>query len=745
MFGVYKKPTQSVVQTSAKPNIPDLRSIQTRYKFGDLLPYFEANSLLEHHSKTVLRIHEFLGLPEDVWNNCVLPLIKNAAKYYQLLPASERHHHAFPGGLLEHSLDVCRIAAKRAKTTYLNGQESSDISNFNASRWKLAIVTAALLHDIGKIINDVIVRSEDASEQWNPFSEDLESFARRVAKYSWRHTKRTHKEHELIGLALLSYVIPKNVIEFIGQGSGYILNTLMLCLAGKINEERPQFYDLIHTSDKESTSNAFNKQSPPMKKDSPPLAQAVGSAIIDLIESNKWLVNTAKKEGRVWVASHGAFLVYPASITDLMATLEEKGVKAFSRNPQIFMQDLVDNGFFSKQRDKNNFEGTVNFHSTSFSGKFSFAQLIYPKAIELIAKKVTELASITLKNWVDLEDSPVFPPENYGQISKGNPVLGDQGIQQQEPPENVINDKKTTELVSIASNAPSKIKSSVLAPVSEENSDGYLKPAPKKIQQTNESKLENAVSTLSAGGEFGQILAEILNGLFKTEKRPSLIGIYKGFIILKWPEVAEVVDIKPFEFMAKATASSYHRVLESTVANGISLIKDRRDKEYPCISLNKIASTIFIDALPENLQPIDLTPTNRKKENQEKPIIVDTPKTREKNTQPLAKEPTASDEQAIDNNDHEFIFLLDETISQVAVKMREEGLIEFEQDRLVLLQVATIRKYVCAKTNTIPSKFTNTIFAKQYTAPGTPTTPGSTELRIQFFPKTLRILNSHDG
>ena len=65
-------------------------------------------------------------------------LIQNNEKFYQW-PAATKLHHAYEGGLAKHSLGVCKNAISIWK-------------NYNGSNCNIELlVTAALLHDIGKI------------------------------------------------------------------------------------------------------------------------------------------------------------------------------------------------------------------------------------------------------------------------------------------------------------------------------------------------------------------------------------------------------------------------------------------------------------------------------------------------------------------------------------------------------------------------------------------------------------------
>lgn len=67
-------------------------------------------------------------------------------------PASLSHHHAYPGGLWTHTLEVASIA--------LDLIDGGSVS----VRWTDCIITACLWHDVGKVDEYVLVRPDEVPE-----------------------------------------------------------------------------------------------------------------------------------------------------------------------------------------------------------------------------------------------------------------------------------------------------------------------------------------------------------------------------------------------------------------------------------------------------------------------------------------------------------------------------------------------------------------------------------------------------
>ncbi|PLA73473.1 hypothetical protein CYQ88_10965 [Hydrogenovibrio sp. SC-1] len=65
-----------------------------------------------------------------------VPLMKS----FVSIPASKRHHHSFPGGLLSHSLECALITHSSVNSLIEVSQNEKEVA-----------IVAALLHDVGKI------------------------------------------------------------------------------------------------------------------------------------------------------------------------------------------------------------------------------------------------------------------------------------------------------------------------------------------------------------------------------------------------------------------------------------------------------------------------------------------------------------------------------------------------------------------------------------------------------------------
>ena len=141
------------------------------------LPILSAEELLRPRCKSVNRIEELVGTTARHFEKFYLAAMKRYARFVQQLPASESHHHAYAGGMLDHGLEVI-IAALKHRQGYLlpPGASPEDIVHRH-DLWTYAVFTAALAHDVAKPATDQIVTLFDADGRrswcWNPWSGDL--------------------------------------------------------------------------------------------------------------------------------------------------------------------------------------------------------------------------------------------------------------------------------------------------------------------------------------------------------------------------------------------------------------------------------------------------------------------------------------------------------------------------------------------------------------------------------------------
>jgi integrating conjugative element relaxase (TIGR03760 family) len=112
-------------------------------------------------------IEKLTGAGSEYFQLLYAPALRQYIESVQLAPASTAHHHAGPGGLVVHTLDVIDHALRKRKSYNLPQQSVPEIIAQQEHVWTYAIFGGALLHDIGKLVcNTKLVL--DTGAVWTP-------------------------------------------------------------------------------------------------------------------------------------------------------------------------------------------------------------------------------------------------------------------------------------------------------------------------------------------------------------------------------------------------------------------------------------------------------------------------------------------------------------------------------------------------------------------------------------------------
>lgn len=165
------------------------------------------------------------------------PVLRAFAEFVQMLPASECHHHAQPGGLWTHALEVVDAAL-----TFRNGMEippgmTTELRKKLEHRWTYAVFAAALLHDVGKPVSDlrVMIYSADptAGRRWAPLAGPMGTQGAQFYSVTFAEPQdRDYKAHQKLAAMLLHRFMPPSVIRWMSEESD-VLQQLLAYLANE--------------------------------------------------------------------------------------------------------------------------------------------------------------------------------------------------------------------------------------------------------------------------------------------------------------------------------------------------------------------------------------------------------------------------------------------------------------------------------------------------------------------------------
>jgi len=188
-----------------------------------LIPLQTAASLLQpaHRQALLNQVSSLTSLPPQHYAVLMRQTIERYGSFVQQLPASEAHHHANLGGMLDHGLEVLSKALRLRQGHILPaGAEAEKIAKL-ADLWTYAVATAALLHDLGKPAVDQTITLYDADgsrlARWDPWSGPMDQVAACTAYTVEYRRDRRHRFHERATPLLVHHILPRKALSWIAS------------------------------------------------------------------------------------------------------------------------------------------------------------------------------------------------------------------------------------------------------------------------------------------------------------------------------------------------------------------------------------------------------------------------------------------------------------------------------------------------------------------------------------------------
>jgi len=132
----------------------------------------------------------------------------------QLLPASQAHHHAYPGGLIVHTLSVIEYAINERQKYTLPLASEPEVIEAQKNLWTYAVFVAALLHDIGKALTMAWYIDAAQDKIRNPAAGTL--LQQGCKHYTLKFRPTAHYQlHERLGLLFLPQLLDSISLDYL--------------------------------------------------------------------------------------------------------------------------------------------------------------------------------------------------------------------------------------------------------------------------------------------------------------------------------------------------------------------------------------------------------------------------------------------------------------------------------------------------------------------------------------------------
>lgn len=316
-------------------------------------PVVTAQDIIDSQCTLVSRIAMSLGASSEQFDKMVRPALSAYAEYVHLLPASEAHHHSGQGGLFRHGLEVALYAVQGSESVIFE-RGSTPLERRNREpRWRIATLYAALLHDAGKTLSDMMVVTDDGLV-WNPFEASLTSWLKDegVKRYfvQWR-TDRVHKQHEGFSLLLVERIVPLWGLRHLHEYGQVIVAGMVEAIGGR--SMAGPIGQLVMRADGDSVSEDMARRGIVSEGvTTNAIDRQIFEAIRHLVRTGKWRVN--EPGARVWhVKDEGVFVAFKQGYTDIAQRLAEQKVNGVPRDANLVADTLIERKYAISYESEN--------------------------------------------------------------------------------------------------------------------------------------------------------------------------------------------------------------------------------------------------------------------------------------------------------------------------------------------------------------------------------------------------------
>jgi len=201
------------------------------------LPVLSAQDLIQHTGAGALisSIRSKTGLAPGNYGRDYGQTITRLLEFAQLLPASESHHHAHPGGLAIHALEAGDIALSLRRSQVLPpGVPPEDIQR-REHRWTYGVFLAAMIHDLGKPLSDLrITLATDRGEgTWSPLAGAMAECGGLRYRVEFAPSgARNYQSHQRLAIFLLQRIVPQPTLAWLSEDAE-LLAQLTAFLSGE--------------------------------------------------------------------------------------------------------------------------------------------------------------------------------------------------------------------------------------------------------------------------------------------------------------------------------------------------------------------------------------------------------------------------------------------------------------------------------------------------------------------------------
>jgi conjugal transfer pilus assembly protein TraI len=342
---VIGKEDESVIDPSPIPTLsnPVEEDIPRYPPFMKGLPATSPDRLLETQWELIGQIQESGLASREIFDLYYLSPLRSLASYVHLLPASESHHHRGAGGLFRHAVEVALWSLQLGDRVLLPGDQTPRRRREIEPRWHVAVFLSALCHDIGKPITDLKVTSQDGEKSWNPFAEDLYSWANAnaVDHYFLHWRPNRGRDHTSVSILLAERIIGRKTIEWIYGGDPELVLWMTESIACQPSQTN-MIHNLVVRSDQVSVARDMETLGTVFAgyDIGVPVERMLLDIMRRLVRESTWTVNVPGS--RLWFMDGYLYLVWPIAGEEMAAVINREKLPGLPRTPNSILDMLTE-------------------------------------------------------------------------------------------------------------------------------------------------------------------------------------------------------------------------------------------------------------------------------------------------------------------------------------------------------------------------------------------------------------------
>ena len=319
----------------------------------DQLPVLSARALIDltgQYSR-LAHIRRIVQIDDVTYQTLYQDTIERFAELVQLMPASQAHHHAVPGGLFVHTLEVLEHALTLRRQHKLPMFATEKQQEDERHLWTYAVFLAALLHDVGKRLT-LCRFILDNNRELEPFSSDPAQLAGRHYRIVFNDPKY-HVLHEQIGLAFIGHLLSPLAQDFILPRL-HVMQQVMGYIHGD-DDAAEIIGKIVRQADQQSTGESL--QHIPTRRFKGATLENIGERLMTrlrhLLADNRFAINT--RNGNVYTTGDfhtGYTYILSKTLADtLRNSLHEDGQNDIPSDNNRIFDILGEHGFAERNAD----------------------------------------------------------------------------------------------------------------------------------------------------------------------------------------------------------------------------------------------------------------------------------------------------------------------------------------------------------------------------------------------------------